>query len=324
MEHCVWIIDDECPEHAIERDVLAALPGGVRFVRSMLATYRHDLASYGPVADAVLTQGRVVADAAFLAGLARCQVLSNYAVGYNNIDVAAAKAKGITVCNVPGYCAEDMADYIVSAISHLNRPITGFLPAIRAGRWGFRAIDGWAPRRLREQTLFLVGFGHIGRRVAEKTGALGMRVLAYSPHLTPEKATAAGARCVTLDDGLAAADYVSLSLPLNAQTEHFADAAFLAKMKETACLINTSRGGILDTAALLAAVRAKRLRAAVLDVLPDEPPKPDDPVLSQPGIYVTPHISWYSRDAYAELQRRAAENVLHVLKGEAGADIVTA
>ena len=323
MEKRIWIIDDEWPDYEIEKQVLAALPEGVRFLYSTPATYRQDLPQYGLLADAVLSQIDITVDADFLAGLTHCQVISNYGAGYNNIDVEAAQARGIAVCYVPGYCSEDIADYVVSAILQLNRPVTGFLPAIRAGKWGVGAVDGFAPRRLSAQTLFLVGFGHIGRVTAEKAQGLGMQVLAYSPHLTPAKARAAGVGYATLDAGLGMADYVSRHLPLNAQTQGIVNAAFLAKMQPSACLINTSRGGIVDTAALVAAVQRHDLRGAVLDVLPQEPPAVTDPILQQPGILVTPHVSYYSPEALAELQRRAAENVLHVLQAQAGADLVT-
>lgn len=323
MEKRVWIIDDEWPDYEREKQVLQALPEGVQFMYSTPTTYRQELPKYGLLADAVLSQIDITVDEAFLSGLTHCQVISNYGAGFNNIDVAAAQARGIAVCYVPGYCSEDIADYVVSAISQLNRPVTGFLPAIRAGKWGVGAVEGFHPRRLSAQTLFLVGFGHIGRVVAQKAQGLGMRVLAYSPHLTPARAKAAGVTYAALAEGLAQADYVSLHLPLNEHTQNCVNASFLAHMQPVACLINTSRGGVVDTAALVAAVQRHELRGAVLDVLPQEPPAADDPILQQPGILVTPHVSYYSPEALAELQRRAAENVLHVLQAQAGADLVT-
>lgn len=319
----LWIIDDEWADYEREKAVFDRAFGadGYELAFSGPKTYREDLPEYGPRADAVLSQINIEIGPQEMEQLTRCKILSNYGTGYNNIDVREAAARGIAVGYIPGYCAEDIADYVMSAIYRHFKPTAGFEEEIRAGRWGAGVMKE-PLHRLSSKKLFLVGFGSIARAVARKALGAGLSVSAWSPHLTAEKAAAAGVSYQELDAGLASADVVSLHLRYDKETHHFIGAAELAKMKKDAILINTARGGVLDTGALIAAVKAGSLGGAVLDVLEQEPPDPGDPVLHCPGIEVTPHISYYSEEALGDLQRRAAENAVHVLKGEPGADLV--
>lgn len=319
----LWIIDDEWADYEREKAVFSRAfgAGGYELVFSGPKTYQADFPEYGPRADAVLSQIDIEIGAREMEQLTRCKILSNYGTGYNNIDVREAKARGIAVGYIPGYCAEDIADYVLSAIYRRFKPTAGFEEEIRAGKWG-AAVMTEPLHRLSSKKLFLVGFGSIARAVARKALGAGLMVSAWSPHLTAEKAAAVGVCYQEPAEGLADADIVSLHLRYDKETHHFIGAAELAKMKKDAILINTARGGVLDTGALVAAVRDGSLGGAVLDVLEQEPPDPGDPVLHCPGIEVTPHISYYSEEALGDLQRRAAENAVHVLKGEPGADLV--
>jgi D-3-phosphoglycerate dehydrogenase len=318
----LWIVDDEWENYELEKKVFAEAFPSYTLVHSTPQTFREDLLQYGPRADAVLSQIDIPVDAEALACLSRCRIVSNYGTGYNNIDVRAAAEHGIAVGYIPGYCREDIADYVISAIYARMKPVQGFEQAIAEGRWGVQAMEG-PVHRLSHRELFLVGFGSIGRAVAQKARLLGMKVSAWSPSLDGEKAGKYGVLFRPLEEGLAEADFVSVHLRYEKATYHFMGADRLSRMKPGACLINTARGPVVDTAALVAAVKAGKLGGALLDVLEQEPPEPSDEVLHCPGITVTPHISYYSAEALEDLQRRAAENVVHVLLGEPGADLVT-
>lgn len=321
MKPRIWIIDSEWPNYDIENAVFAQAFADYTVRYSTPDSFREDLKDFGCRADAVLCQIDVPMDRAAIERFENCQILSNYGTGYNNIDTAAATEKGIAVGYVPGYCDEDIADYVLSALYAVKKPVFGFETAIGQGLWGAQVFRE-TPHRLSSLTLFLVGFGRIGAAVAKKAAAVGVRVLAWSPTLTPERAAASGAKAVSLEEGLSTADFVSLHLRYSAETERFLDQTRLSKMKPGAWLLNTARGGVLDQAALCEAVKAGKLSGAILDVLKTEPPALDDPVLHTKRIFVTPHISYDSQEALDALQRRAAENAVRVLKQIPGADLV--
>lgn len=319
----LWIIDDEWADYEREKMIFDEAFGedGYEVAFSEPDTYQHDLTRYGEKADALLTQIDIEVGAEEMKALKRCKIISNYGTGYNNIDLQAAKQCGIAVGYIPGYCAEDIADYVLSVLFRRFKPVAGFERVIRAGMWGAPALQEKV-HRLRSKELFLVGFGSIARVVAEKARAVGLTVSAWSPHLSQKTAKRFGVLYRSFEEGLKVADVVSLHLRYESTTHHLIGKEELALMKPDALLINTARGGVLDTAALVEAVKRGALGGAVLDVLEQEPPVPDDAVLSCEGIEVTPHISYYSAEALGDLQRRAARNAALVLQGKPGADLV--
>ena len=171
-------------------------------------------------------------------------------------------------------------------------------------------------RRLRGQTLGLLGFGKIAKALASKVQPLGMEVLAYDPYLEPALIARHGAGAVDLDRLLAEADAISIHVPLSPETRNIIGQRELAQMKSTALLINTSRGGIVDEHALAVALKEDRLGGAALDVLSVEPPPADHPLRKAPNVILTPHLAFYSRESVIELQTKAAEEVARALKGE--------
>jgi len=184
----------------------------------------------------------------------------------------------------------------------------------RNGEWTHRLV---APlRRLRGQTLGLLGFGRIGQAVATKASGLGLEIMAHDPYLDAQVIVAGDARAVDRETLLRESDYLSLHVPLNDTTQRFLDAQALALMKPTAFVINTARGGLVDEEALLHAVRSGQIAGAALDVLTVEPPPPDHPLLHEPRIMITPHSGWYSEDANHDVRVRASEEVVRVLRGE--------
>jgi D-3-phosphoglycerate dehydrogenase len=248
-----------------------------------------------------------------IAGLGRCRVIARYGVGYDNVDVAAATRRGILVCNVPDYCADEVSDHTLALILCWARRVPWLDAAVRRGVWATRAAGEM--RRLRGQTLGLVGFGRMARALAGKARALGLRLLAHDPQVPPEAVRAAGVEPVGLQELLSRADVVSLHVPLGPATRGLVGEAELRAMRPTALLVNTSRGAVVDERALVRALREGWIAGAALDVLEAEPIPPDHPLLRLPNVILTPHVAWYSEESEAELRRKAAENVLRALEG---------
>jgi D-3-phosphoglycerate dehydrogenase / 2-oxoglutarate reductase len=218
------------------------------------------------------------------------------------------------VTNVPDYCIDEVSDHALALLLSLARRITVADGAVKAGAWEVVPHEGI--RRLRGQTLGLLGFGKIAKALASKVQPLGMKVLVYDPYLDPELIAQHGAEAVNLDRLLADADAISIHVPLSPETRNIIGQRELARMKRTAFLINTSRGGIVDEHALAVALKEDRLGGAALDVLCVEPPPADHPLRQAPNIILTPHLAFYSRESVVELQTKAAEEVARALKGE--------
>lgn len=314
MKPLIWIIDEEWPDYALETQHLSlALPGCE--IRRSGNDFTADLESFGTDADAVICQINIPMTAEVVARLGRCKVISVYGAGYNNVDVAAAREKGITVCNVPGYCVEDVSDYVIAAIYHFNKSLGNYHANIQNGLWGAQAAKVII-NRLSASVLMIVGCGRIGKAAAKKAKSLGMAVLAFDPYLSEAEAADCGIEKVGLLDGLARADYVSVHAKLTPETEKLIGGAALAAMKPSAYLINAARGGVIDEAALIAAVSSGGIAGAMLDVVTCEPPDYNTGIFNCPGIFVTPHISYLSVGALKELQLTAAQNAAAVLLGK--------
>lgn len=283
----------------------------------------HDRTAAGDVvaraagAEIVLTNKTVV-DAAALAQLPELRFIAVLATGYNVVDVAAARAAGVPVANVPVYGSVDVAQHTLALLLELCHRVGDHARAVREGAWS-KSPDFcfWLapPRTLEGQTLGIVGYGRIGRRVAAIGRALGMQVLASSRLERPSGGEPPdGWR--TIPDLFAEADVISLHCPLTEDNAGFVNAALLARVRPGALLINTARGGLIDEAALAAALAEGRLAGAALDVLSREPPPPDHPLLQAPRCLVTPHIAWASLAARQRLMAATVNNVRAFLAGK--------
>jgi D-3-phosphoglycerate dehydrogenase len=246
--------------------------------------------------------------------LSRCKIIARYGIGVDNVDLVAASKARILVTNVPDYCVDEVSDHALALVLSLARKIVAADAGVKSGNWSVTAHA--EIRRLRGQTLGLLGFGKIAKALASKAQPLGMRVLVYDPYLEAELVSHHGAEAVSLDRLLAEADAISIHVPLSPETHNLIGQRELARMKSTAFLINTSRGGIVDEPALAEALKAGRIGGAALDVLSVEPPTQDHPLREAPNIILTPHLAFYSRESVIELQTKAAEEVARALKGE--------
>lgn len=302
--------DDVLELGAAERALLADV--GAELVERPCPT-EDDLLEHARDADGILTLDEPFG-ARVIAALDRCRVISRFGIGVDRIDVDAATAKGIVVANVPDYCVDEVSDHALALLLALSRRVVALDRAVRAGTWDTPGVAGRV-RRLRGQTLGVVGFGRLGRRLAEKARALGLELLAYDPLVPAGQVRAAGVGPVELGALLERSDWISLHVPLTPQTQHLIGAAELARMRPGAVLLNTARGGLVDQAALVAALRDGGLGGAGLDVLEREPPPAGDPLLGLDNVIVTSHAAFYSEEALAEQRLRAVENVARVLTG---------
>jgi len=239
--------------------------------------------------------------------LTRCQIITRYGIGLDNIDLTAARERGIYVANVPDYCIDEVASQTLGFLLALGRRIFLSDRLMRQGRWEIGDEIG-PVRRFQRQTLGLVGLGRIGRRVAQLATPLGMRILGYDiqPPKDPGPVTLAGLETVIRE-----ADYLSVHCPLMEETRHLINAATLGIMKPTSFLINVARGGVVDTMALIEALTRKQIAGAALDVFEEEPLPLEHPLRKMENVILTPHTAAYSSDALREIREGVGRNVLH-------------
>lgn len=250
------------------------------------------------------------------------RVIARHGVGVDNIDVAAATRRRIPVAYTPDANRVSVAEHVLAVMAALAKRLVEYDAATRRGAWGVR--DSYGAVDLSGKTLGVVGMGRVGATVARKAGAaFDMRVLGYDPVVPPERVLEAGAEPVpALDALLAASDVVTLHVPLLPATRGLIDASALARMKPGAILINTSRGGVVDEAALHAALGRGALRGAALDVFEEEPVPPGHPLLALPTVLVTPHSAALTAECAVRMATGAARAVVTVLEGGRPADVV--
>lgn len=309
----VLLTDYAWPDVEIERSVLAAADAELIVAEHQDA---ESLARLAQGADAIMTNWAKVPGSVIEAA-PKCRIVARLGIGLDNIDVASATSRGIPVTNVPDYCLIEVAEHALALVLALGRKVGHYHLATKQGRYELQS--GPPLRRIEGQTLGIVGLGAIGRRLAEKALGIGLRVLANN---RSGRADLAGVRMVELNELLGSSDYVSLHVPLTAATQHLIGRIELAKMKPTAYLINTARGGVLDHAALAAALAAGELAGAALDVQEPEPPDLSQPPYNDPRVIVTPHAAFYSEESVNDLRRRVAEQVAARLRGEIPENVV--
>jgi glycerate dehydrogenase len=264
-----------------------------------------DVVARAAGADVVLTN-KTPLSRETIAALPGLKCIGVLATGYNVVDAAAARDRGIPVCNVPEYGTPNVAQATFALLLELTNRVGRHAELVRSGRWSscpdFCFWEGDLVE-LSGLTLGVVGLGRIGRAVATIGRAFGMHVLAW------RRTAGADPQCVPLDRLLRESDVVSLHCPLTAETERLVNATTLAMMKPTAFLLNTARGGLVDEAALAAALNDARLAGAGLDVLSVEPPPASNPLLTARNCIITPHVAWATREARRRLIAATAENV---------------
>jgi len=249
-----------------------------------------------------------------LAVMERCRIIQALEVGYDFIDVEAATERGIIVSNVPAYGREQVAIHALTLMLTCHRKIKQLMAETSGGGWDYNVCKPIPD--LSTLALGIVGLGKIGRTLAPRAQALGLRVLAYDPYLDDDIFNLLNVkRCYDLEEILTGVDFLSLHVTLTAETFHMIGERELELLKPGAVLINTCRGKVLDESALYRALQSGRLAAAGLDVLESEPPAGDNPLLTCSNAVVTPHAAWYSEQSTERLKEQGMEEVVRVLNG---------
>lgn len=271
-------------------------------------------------ADAVITQfAPLTADV--IQSMQRSRVIVRYGIGVDNVDLLAAKARGIPVCNVPDYCIDEVADQTLAFMLATTRQVLSNCHAVREGRWGL-ATPLEQMRTLRDLTVGLVGFGRIGREVAARLQPFHCRVLVHDPAVTDAAVQKSGCHSARMDQLFAESDLISLHCPSMPQTRGMINRDSLSAMKQGAILINVARGDLIDSDALCEALLKKHLSAAALDVFTPEPIPSDHPMLQMENVIFASHIASCSVRAVRTLRETAATIAAMALRGEPLPNIV--
>ncbi len=272
-----------------------------------------DILSVAKDADAILvTYAKLTRE--ILTQLTKCKAIGRFGLGVDNIDLPAAKEKGIAVNYVPDYCIREVSDHAMTLLLALIRKVPLSNKLVQSGRWEMPAV---VPiRRIEGTVLGLVGFGNIPRLVAPKAQAFGIKVIAFDPYAKPDVFKAAKVESVDFDTLLKTADYISVHAPLLPATRGMMNADAFAKMKKGAYLVNTARGPLIDEPALIAALDSGQIGGAGLDVVTAEPLAKDSKLLGRDNVIISPHTGFYSIEALDELQTKCAADVARVLSGE--------
>jgi lactate dehydrogenase-like 2-hydroxyacid dehydrogenase len=303
--------------HTLPAGWLASLEGRCRLVTGPEDATRlaPELEQYLPEAEGLFSLLTIPVNAGLLEKAPRLRVVSNMAVGYDNIDLAACTRRGIPVGNTPGVLTEGTADLAMALLLSAARGLQAASEDARNGRWTTWRPAGWLGADLDGAVLGIVGLGKIGQAVARRARAFGMRILYADSQPCPEIEASLEARCLPVEELLRESDFVSLHVPLTPQTRGLINARTLALMKPTAILVNTARGPVVDTAALQQALEEGRIAGAALDVTDPEPLPPEHPLYRLPNCLIVPHIgsaTYRTRQRMAEL---ACDNLLAGLEG---------
>ena|SRR5436190_5069976 len=283
-------------------------------------------------ADAVMLYHFISITERTIKRLEKCKLIVRCGVGFDNVDRAAARARGITVANVPDYGTEDVADSAIGMMLTLTRGIHYLNTRCQLGLGPWIYTQAQPLYRLRGRVFGIIGIGRIGTATALRAKALGMEVLFYDPFVPQGRDKSLGIRAAeTLDELLAQSDVVSVHTPLTPETKHIINRETIAKMKPGSFVVNTARGGTVDVLAVLEAITSEHLRGAAIDVLETEPPLPDHPLikawrdpnhLAHSRIIINPHSAFYSEEGLLDMRVKGSQNCRRVLLGQAPYNVV--
>jgi len=317
MSYKVIVTDYSFSDLSVEKEALASLDVKLEGVQCKTV---EQVAAAVVDADVVITQFAPVKGAA-IAAMNKARAIIRYGIGVDNVDLAAAAARKIPVCNVPDYCIDEVADHTLAFVLALTRNIVINANVIRNGEWK-SAVPASAFHSLRSMTVGVVGFGRIGRAVVQRLLAFGCKVLVFDPVVTATAVQSAGAKLVTLEELLKNSGLVTLHCPSMASTRGMINRQSLALMKQGSLLVNASRGDLVVTEDVVAALRSGHLAAAAFDVTNPEPLPVDSPLRSLPQVIVNSHVASASALAVQRLRGTVGEIALAALKGQPIKNIV--
>lgn len=292
----------------IEKQEMAGFDAEVEFIRD-----REEFIKVAAKADAVITADSKI-DRSIIENLVKCKIIVRQGIGFDNIDIKAATEKNIIVCNVPDYCTDEVSDHTIALILSLVRKVPVYSGLVKNGIWDIKSVS--PIRRLSTLVLGLAGFGKIAREVARKAKPFGFRIMAFDPYVSPQLAEECGVDLVNFEDLIKESDIISIHVPLSKETLHLFDKTKFNLMKPTAYIVNTGRGPLINEKDLYEALKNNRLAGAALDVLEQEPPQKDNPLLALENVIVTPHAAFYSEESYIDLRRKAVQEVKRVLSNQ--------
>ena len=315
--HTVAITDYTFPNLELEHSILSAAGFELRSGNNKEIPALQALVAE---ADAVITQFAPI-NAEVIGAMQRAKVIVRYGIGYDNVDVQAARERGIPVCNIPDYCIDEVADHTLAFILAVTRQVVPNTLHIRDGKWGLvPALDQL--RTLRDQKVGLVGFGRIGREVAARLAPFKCRRLVHDAFVPADAVRAVGCEPVALDELLAQSDIVTLHCPSTPQTKKLLNADSLGHMKRGSVVVNLARGDLIDTAALVAALQSGQIASAAIDVCDPEPIPAESPLRFLPNVITASHIASASPKAVRTLRETAARIAAMAMRGESLPNVV--
>ena len=313
----VAVTDYTFPDLELERSILSA--GGFDLFSGNNKEIPA-LQSLVAEADAVITQFAPL-NAAVIGAMQRAKVIVRYGIGVDNVDLAAARAKGIPVCNVPDYCIDEVADHTLAFILATTRQVVTNSNSLKSGKWALAtSLDQM--KALRDLTVGVVGFGRIGREVVSRLKAFRCRILVHDPIAKASEMEAAGAKSVAFRELLSQCDVITLHCPSTSETRGMLNSESLAKTRAGVSIINLARGDLIDQDALTSALRSGHVAAAALDVFSPEPIPLDHPILKMNNVIVASHIASTSVPAVRKLRETAARLALMAINGESLVNVV--
>lgn len=311
MASTIFVTDYEFPDLSIERSVLEGsdveLASGQAKTPEAVINATADI----DVSGLLVQYGSI--NASVFEALDELQVVGRYGIGVDSVDITAATEHGVQVVNVPDYCVDEVPTHTLALLLNCARNITRYDHEVKDGTWDW--TTGKPIGQVAGSTLGLVGFGKLPHRLLELVEGFGFEVLVYDPYIDTEAIESAGCEEVTFNELLKRARFVSLHAPLTEDTEGMIDAAAFETMREDSILVNTARGGLVNTSALEDAIENERIAGAGIDVLPQEPPDPTPP-FDHPNVIYTPHVAWYSENSMIEMRQTVTEDALNVIRGK--------
>jgi len=317
MQFSVVVTDYVESELEWEAEALAKL--GIKYaIHQLLPGSEEDVYQAVKNAD-VIVVNMVPFRASLISRLSKCALIIRHGIGYDNVDVEACTRAGIAFANQPEYCRIDVAEHAIAMILACGRRLLpgmrSIAPSSTAGKWDFTGI--FPLRRLEGSTVGILGLGRIGRIVQEKLATFGFHLIGHDPFLKEgQRSRISGITWVDLETLFSESDFLTVHTPLNENTRHLVNKRTLSLMKPTAYLINTSRGGVVDTDALIAALSSRSIAGAAIDVFEKEPPSADSKLLELDNVLMTPHIGWASTESGVSIRHSIYDDIVAASKGK--------
>lgn len=315
----VWILDDGNLIHEKELEIYEQ--NDVEYRVTTRASFKTDFEQFGRYTDAIVAQVGFHVQKGLIQSLDQCKIICTFGMGFNHVDLQAAKEQGIYVCNIPDYCKEEVADHAVAMSLALLRRLHVYNKDVKEGRWN--PILPQPIHRFSSMTVGLLGFGQLAQLVSKRLQGFGMQIIAHDAFVPGEIFTKNNVESVSLDELFTRAQLLSVHLPFTEETCNIVNYDRMKLLPEDAIIVNTSRGGIVNEEDLVRVIQEGKVLAAGLDVLMDEPPEENNPLLQMDQVIITPHAAYYSKHAEEEMQVRTAENVIRrILQEETPLHIV--